>query len=163
MGRHPGIAHALALAGHEIGNHTYSHRRLRPRVGWKLNLMSKQEVYEEFQRAQTAIVRATGAVPKLMRAPYGLRWVGMREAQLRLKLLGVMWTVIGHDWEWDAERVVEHVMARVSPGGIICLHDGRDTLANPDVSQTLEAVKRLIPRLRDMGYEFETVGEILRA
>ena len=93
--RHPRIARAIAWAGHEIGNHTFSHRRLRPRLGWQLNLLSKDQVYEEFARAQTVIMSETGAVPTLLRAPYGLRWRGMREAQRRLELLGVMWTVIG--------------------------------------------------------------------
>ncbi len=42
--RHPDIARAVRDAGHEIGNHTYSHARLAPRPGWKLNLRSPRFV-----------------------------------------------------------------------------------------------------------------------
>lgn len=160
--RHPKIARAIAWAGHEIGNHTFSHRRLRPRLGWQLNVLSKDQVFDEFARAQTVIMGETGAVPTLLRAPYGLRWRGMREAQRRLELLGVMWTVIGRDWELGALATAERVLSGASQGGIVCLHDGRDTRENPDTSSTLGALKLLIPRLRDEGYGFETVTEILR-
>ena len=161
--RHSQITFALVEAGHEVGNHTHTHPRLCPRLGWKLNLLSPREVYAEFARAQTILEDHAGVSPRLLRAPYGLRWLGMREAQRRLKLLGVTWTVIGHDWEWEAERVASHVVAQATPGGIVCLHDGRDTRQDPDISVTLAAVRRIVPRLIDLGYSFETVSEILRA
>ena len=161
--RHPQITRALVEAGHELGNHTYTHPRLCPRLGWKLNLLSPGKIYSEFERTQTILGVVAGVSPRLLRAPYGLRWHGMREAQRRLKLLGVMWTVIGHDWEWDAPRVASHVIARATPGGIVCLHDGRDTRRDPDISVTLAAVRSIVPKLIDQGYYFETVSEILRA
>ena len=161
--RHPQITRALVEAGHEVGNHTHTHSRLCPRLGWKLNLLSPSKVYAEFDLAQTILRDHAGVSPRLLRAPYGFRWHGIREAQRRLKLLGVMWTVIGHDWEWEADRVASHVVARLTPGGIICLHDGRDTRKNPDISVTLAAVRRIVPRLIDLGYCFETVSEILQA
>lgn len=160
--RHPEIARALHLEGHELGNHTFSHARLCPRLGWKLNILSPAAILKEFATAQAAIVEATGAVPHLLRAPYGMRWWGVGAAQRRLGLMGVMWTVIAHDWEWESHRVVEHVMSRVSPGGIVCLHDGRDTRADPDISETLRAVRTIVPRLKALGYQFETVSEILK-
>jgi len=97
----------------------------------------------------------------LMRAPYGFRWVGLREVQERLLLLGVMWTVIGFDWRWPAERVSEHVLRHRSPGGIVCLHDGRGVNVHPQIGNTLEAVRAIVPRLRDEGYRFETVSALL--
>ena len=161
--RHPKIPCALAEAGHELGNHTHTHPRLCPRFGWKLNLLSPRKVFAEFELAQAILLDHAGVSPRLLRAPYGLRWHGMREAQRRLKLLGVMWTVIAHDWEWEAEQVARHVVARATPGGIVCLHDGRDTRQHPDISVTLAAVRRIVPRLIDLGYRFETVSEVLRA
>ena len=160
--RHPEIARDLFAAGHEIGNHTFSHRRLCPRIGWKMNFLSSETIYREFARTQDVITYHTGAVATLLRPPYGLRWLGLGDAQRRLGLTGIMWTVIAHDWEWDAEVVTEHVVRGASPGGILCLHDGRDTRANPDVSVTLACVKRIVPRLREMGYGFETVSDIVR-
>ena len=155
--RHPEIARAVVAAGHEVGNHTFSHARLCPRIGWKLNLRSPGNVYQEFAAAQVVIEDTTGVKARYLRAPYGLRWFGVDMAQRKLDLLGVMWTVIGHDWEWSADRVTNLVVRHASPGGIVCLHDGRDTQVNPDISETVAAIRRIIPILKDQGYGFETV------
>ncbi len=159
--RHPGIARIIAEAGHEIGNHTFSHPRLCPRLGWKLNLHSPRFVDGEFAMAQKVIKSETGVMPRLLRAPYGMRWFGMNAVQERLGLLGVMWTVIGHDWEWPAHRVATLVSESACPGGIVCLHDGRDVRPTPDIAETLLAVRHLVPRLRGLGYSFETVSCLL--
>jgi peptidoglycan/xylan/chitin deacetylase (PgdA/CDA1 family) len=55
------------------------------------------------------------------------------------------------------------VLARVRNGDIICLHDGRGTLENPDITPTIDAVRRIVPALVAAGYHFETVSEILWA
>ena len=159
--RHPEIARTLHEMDHEIGNHTFSHARLCPRLGWQMNFLSPEDIYREFSRAQEVITRYTGAVPTLSRVPYGLRWRGVGAAQRRLGLTGVMWTVIGHDWEWGSDRIARHVLRNASPGGIICLHDGRDTRPNPNITSTIQAVKQIVPRLKQLGYEFKTVSGML--
>ncbi len=160
--RHPDISRRLGEAGHEIGNHTYSHPRLCPTLGREMNFRSPQFILSEFSLAQAIIQAESKVEPKILRAPYGLRWYGIGETQRTLDLLGVMWTVIGHDWEWPADRVFDLVCRKASPGGIVCLHDGRDIRPNPDIKETLKSVKRLVPWLKDEGYGFETVSEILR-
>lgn len=160
--RHPDVIRTLALHGHELGNHTRTHPRLCPRLGWRLNLLSPASVAEQVSSAQATITEASGVSPCLVRAPYGLRWWGLRRAQQQHGLLHVLWTVIGHDWEWDAERVATHVLRHASPGGIVCLHDGRDTRPNPDISATLAAVRLIVPELKRQGYRFETVSQLLR-
>jgi peptidoglycan-N-acetylglucosamine deacetylase len=151
--RLPHIAGDVAAAGHQIGNHTYSH----PHLPFK----SRDFIEREFTDAQQIIQEQTGVTPMVLRAPYGHRWVGLREVQERLMLLGVMWTVIGYDWQWPAPKISEYVVRRASPGGIICLHDGRDIQPKPNVSEMLTAVREIVPRLRDEGYRFETVSDIL--
>jgi peptidoglycan/xylan/chitin deacetylase (PgdA/CDA1 family) len=153
--RHPEIARAALSAGHELGNHTDSHPRLY--------LRSPRFIDREFTRAQRIIQDATGATPRLLRAPYGLRWLGMRATQRKLNLLGVMWTVLGHDWEWPASRVADRVLGKASPGAIVCLHDGRSIRPEPDVSAMLGAVKLIVPVFKDQGYSFETVSDLLIA
>jgi peptidoglycan-N-acetylglucosamine deacetylase len=151
--RLPEVAHAIAAAGHEIGNHTYSHR--------PLCLRSRRFIAEELSAAQSIIAHTTGKAPKLFRAPFGVRWFGLRETQRRLSLLGVMWTVIGRDWTLPVDRIARRVLQGAENGGIICLHDGRGVRANPDISATLEAVGRLIPILQLRGFKFETVSQLL--
>jgi peptidoglycan/xylan/chitin deacetylase (PgdA/CDA1 family) len=153
--RLPQIAGQVAAAGHQIGNHTYSHP--------KLPFKSRAFIDREFTEAQKIIQFETGITPMLLRAPYGFRWLGMRAVQQRLSLLGVMWTVMGYDWRLPAERIAEYVVARSSPGGIICLHDGRGVQSGPDIRDTLAAVRQIVPRLKDEGYTFETVSTVLVA
>jgi peptidoglycan/xylan/chitin deacetylase (PgdA/CDA1 family) len=160
--RHPDISRMISEAGHEIGNHTYSHAQICPTLGWPMQVRSPQFILDEFSLAQAIIQAEARVEPRLLRAPYGLRWYGIGQAQRTLDLLGVMWTVIGHDWEWSSDRIFDLISRKASPGGIVCLHDGRDIRPNPDIDETLRAVKRLVPWLKDQGYAFESVSEILR-
>ena len=96
-----------------------------------------------------------------MRAPYGVRWVGFREMQERLSLTGVMWTVIGRDWKLPAAGITSRVMENVVDGAIICLHDARELQRDPDIRETVEAVRRIVPALLERGYHFETVSQLV--
>jgi peptidoglycan/xylan/chitin deacetylase (PgdA/CDA1 family) len=53
------------------------------------------------------------------------------------------------------------VLRHRSPGGIVCLHDGRGVNVHPQIGNTLQAVRAIVPRLRDEGYRFETVSALL--
>jgi len=151
--RLPDVTRAVFAAGHEIGNHSHTHPLFC--------LHTPKFVYRDFARAQDAIADATGRPPTLLRAPFGARWFGFRRAQRRLGLLGVMWTAIGYDWKLKADTIVGRMLAGTSNGAILCLHDGRAVRANPDIRETVAAVSRLIPALRDQGYEFNTVSRLL--
>ena len=151
--RLPSIARAVASAGHEIGNHTDSHPRL--------DFHSPEFIYGELAVAQETIRLTTGATPRLFRAPYGVRWFGLRLAQQRLHLLGVMWTILGRDWRCPAPRIARRLIEGAANGAIMCLHDGRRLERSPDVRPTLEAVESIIPSLKERGFAFETVSRIL--
>lgn len=151
--RLPNVAGLVAAGGHQLGNHTYSH----PRLPFK----SRTFIDREFTETQKIIQFETGVTPMLLRAPYGFRWLGMREVQQRLSLLSVMWTVVGFDWRWPARRVARRVLGHCDPGAIVCLHDGRAVAANPDIRSTVAAVRLIVPRLKDHGYTFETVSGVL--
>jgi peptidoglycan/xylan/chitin deacetylase (PgdA/CDA1 family) len=116
---------------------------------------------DEFARAQETIHALTSRTATLMRAPYGVRWVGFREMQERLSLTGVMWTVIGRDWKLPAAGIASRVLKNVVDGAIICLHDAREMQTDPDVRETVEAVRRIVPALLERGYHFETVSQLV--
>ncbi|MDE3199228.1 MAG: polysaccharide deacetylase family protein [Acidobacteriota bacterium] len=149
----PEIARAVRDAGHEIGNHSHTHPNFA--------LTRPSFIADEFRRAQDAIARATGVTPSLLRAPFGVRWFGFRRMQRQLNLKGVMWTVIGRDWRLSADAIARRVINRTRGGDIVCLHDGRGTLEDPDIRPTLEAVRRILPNLLEKGYHFETVSQLL--
>lgn len=151
--RTPDLSRAVAAGPHEIGNHSYAHPNFA--------LMRPRYIEEDFRRAQTAIAQATARTPVLLRPPFGVRWFGFREMQRRLNLMCVMWSVIGCDWKLPAPRIVQRVLSGVFDGSIVCLHDGRATLEDPDTRQTIEAVRRIVPALLEKGYHFETVSQLL--
>ncbi|MDQ6705418.1 MAG: polysaccharide deacetylase family protein [Acidobacteriota bacterium] len=151
--RIPSIAREVEAAGHEIGNHSDSHPLSC--------LQFPRSILGEFQRAQETIEEALRVSPALLRAPFGVRWFGFREMQRRLDLLGVMWTVLGGDWWLPAAAIATRVLARIRPGAIVCLHDGRELRVRPDIRATVEAARRIVPALAARGYHFETVSEIL--
>jgi peptidoglycan/xylan/chitin deacetylase (PgdA/CDA1 family) len=151
--RLPAIVRQVHAAGHEIGNHSYSHPLFC--------FHSRKFLLDDLMRAQAAIAQQTGACPTWFRAPYGVRWFGMRGVQARLRLRGMMWSAIGYDWKLEADAIVTRLVRRVSNGAILCLHDGRGLRPSPDVTATVEAVRRLVPLLLDRGYGLETVSRLI--
>jgi peptidoglycan/xylan/chitin deacetylase (PgdA/CDA1 family) len=148
-----GVAREIAQRGHEIGSHSDTHDC------WCLR--STGFIREKLLRAQQTITEATGTAPVYFRAPYGVRWFGLRKVQQQLGLTGVMWTAIGGDWKLPADKIVGRLRRAAVNGAIFCLHDGRENRPNPDIRPTLEAVRRLIPELSARGFRFETVSQII--
>jgi peptidoglycan/xylan/chitin deacetylase (PgdA/CDA1 family) len=148
----PEIARAVA-EGHELGNHTDTHPWL-----WRT---SPGRIEREVARAQAAILAATGRLPRLFRPTYGVPGLGLGRALRRHGLSSVGWTVIGNDWKLRAPAIAARVLKRLRPGAIICLHDGRDRNASPDIAETIEAVRILVPSALARGFEFVTLSELL--
>jgi peptidoglycan/xylan/chitin deacetylase (PgdA/CDA1 family) len=152
--RLPHVARQVAAASHEIGNHTYSH----PSLCYK----SGRFIHRELAKAQATIEDTISRPVVFFRPPYGLRWVGLPRVQRQLGLTSVLWTTTGFDWIAPEQEIVNRVNGGVVNGAIICLHDGRGLDARPDISATIGAVARLIPQLRDRGFQFETLHQITR-
>jgi peptidoglycan/xylan/chitin deacetylase (PgdA/CDA1 family) len=151
--RLPKVAREVAEAGHEIGNHTDTHPALYFR--------SPDYILDQLRRAQETIAAETGCTPRLFRAPFGARWFGLREAQQRLGLLGVMWTTLARDWLLPARDIIRRLDKAAQPGAIICMHDGRVLKHDPDIQPTIDAVEEMLPRWLEEGYEIVTVSELL--
>ncbi len=150
--RNPALARRASQEGHEIGNHTFSHAALYAKtpVG----------VYGEVAGGQRVLTEIHGRPPRWFRAPYGCRWFGLRKAQRDHGLTGVMWTCLGLDWKLPAGKVAERVLAHAANGAIVCLHDGRAGRPEPDCRATVDALKVILPALRERHFEFATVSEV---
>jgi len=116
--------------GHLVGNHTYSHANL--------SKLSEKEIRWEIEH---------GAGEGLLRLPYGasnavVEWVA---ADLGYRIYG--WSVDPEDWKGvTAQEIVETVIRQVRPGAVIDLHlQGK---------HTAEALKHLIPLMRQAGFKF---------
>jgi len=152
--RLPRIVQRCVEEGHELGNHSDRHHGL-----W---LRSPQFIRDEITRAQESIARVAGSPPRWFRAPYGVRWFGMRPVLRELGLTHAAWTVLARDYTLDPGGIAAHVAPRVRPGAILCFHDGREMRHHPDISSTLAALETLLPRWLDEGYEFLTLSELAR-
>lgn len=144
--RQPATARAILEAGHALGNHTFSHPCLP--------LCTYVRVRREIARTQDAIAAATGCRVAIFRPPYGLRSPALKDVLPAFGLVGVHWTVIGMDWKWSADRIATRIENRADVGSIVCLHDGQATRARTDRTQTIQALRRIVPNLRDRGYRF---------
>lgn len=164
--RHSDIARDVQAAGHAIGNHTYTHRRL---VG--CNLAQLRIELNECQHALKALLGdAYERAGKLMRPPYGAydMTTALLTQSLRYRML--LWSVSGEDWRADAAALIaQRVLAQVKPGSIVLLHDGWNT-SRPnqgesdliaDRTQTVQALALLLPALLAQGYQCVTLPELL--
>ncbi len=152
--KRPDIAREIMQAGHEIGNHTFSHRNLI--------FLSNGQTEVELQQCQRALSDATGTLPKFFRPPFGGRRPGTLQIVRRLGLEPVMWNVTGYDWRGkQSEYVVQRVRGKVRGGDVILLHDGSHASFGADRSQTVIATDRLISQYKAEGFEFATVPEMM--
>jgi peptidoglycan-N-acetylglucosamine deacetylase len=152
--RHRANALAVAQAGHEIGNHTYSHIKLH-RVG-------PRRAAEEIRRGHEIIAEITGAIPRSFRAPHGYRspFVGRAIAPYRYQVFG--WTL----GVWDsarpgAEKIRARVRTGLRPGSIILLHDGDGYHPLGDRWQTAAALQGIITDTRAAGYRLAPLAELV--
>jgi peptidoglycan/xylan/chitin deacetylase (PgdA/CDA1 family) len=152
--RIPSLSRQIAAAGHEIGNHTFSHPRLC--------FVSQRTMHREIKITQDIIVGETGIEPRLFRPPYGLRGYGLKTVQEKLGLTGVLWSVIGMDWIWSPDKVTARVAGRLENGAIVCLHDGRTLNPNPDIASTLTALAELLPMISERGFECVTISRLIQ-
>lgn len=146
---HPDHGAAIARAGHEIGNHTYTHRRMM--------FVSSGTVADEIERTDEAIARTGYRGPVTFRPPYGKKlWV------LPHYLAEHGRTTITWDLEPDSAgtpntaQIVKDTVENVRPGSIILLHVMAESRA-----ASRAAVPQIIDRLQFEGYRFVTVSELL--
>ena len=155
--RHPEVCRRVLAEGNVIGNHSYHHYRL-------LWLIWGKAAAREIDLAWQTIYQAAGYQVKLFRPPHGFRTPWLTHTIRRLGYSVITWDNMTDDWkaEKSAEEIVNAIVKRARPGGIIVLHDGRGTRESYDRSQMLKALPQIIEQLGMGGFDFVTVPELLR-
>jgi len=146
---YPGIIERYQKEGHEIANHTYSHK--------DLSKDSYDDVCREVSTAEDIIFESLDVRTKLLRPPGGLYGKNVIKAAAQLDYTLVLWTVDTKDWaHTPSQKIVEKVLSSVESGDIILMHDfiGKN-------SPTPDALREMIPQLLDRGFRFVTVSELL--
>lgn len=147
VGAHSGLVQRLA-GRHQIANHTFSHPFMAG--------LSRSEMRRELVLAEEAIAAVTGRTTRpYWRPPYGnwddevLQVAGEHGYHYTL-----YWSMDTRDWQGPSAEVIrERLVSQASPGGIALMHGS--PLGTP------EGTRLAVNQLRDMGYQFVTVSEIL--
>ena len=146
--KYPDVAKRMVTDGHEIASHGYRHQNYGDKT--------KEWIQEDIEKSQVMIKEVTGVDAKLIRPPNG------HYSPLSLKVtedLGyktIIWNIDSLDWKNPGRDViVERVMKRLKPGGIILMH------ASDTPVQTAEALPILLEKIKAEGYKIVTVTQLL--
>lgn len=145
---HKDIAKEVVNEGHVVANHTWSHR---------YHKYSAAGATEEIESNNKLIEELTGVESPLFRPPGGVLDNGLVDYVLKQNHVNVMWSVDSQDWKASSDKIIDNVLKQAKPGGIILMHDG-----GGDRSGTVKALPIVIQKLKEQGYTFVTVPELLQ-
>lgn len=144
----PKLVKAAYEAGHEIGNHTDTHAML--------NNLTLAKTCLEVNRCAKAVEEVIGVKPRVFRPPGGAYSDQKIETITEMGYRCVLWSQDSRDWTCPSvETAVNNALKDLSGGAILLFHD-----FNGAKSPTPEALRRIIPELKNRGYEFVTVSEL---
>lgn len=151
LDKHPDVSRLLVNSGHEIGNHSYSHKRMV--------FMSYSEVKRELESTDKIIREYGYKGPIYFRPPYGKKLINLPLYLSNNNIKTITWDV--EPETWGAERAsieerVERGLSGTKPGSIILMH-----VMHGD-TKSMSAVTPIIQRLKAKGYKFLTVSELLQ-
>ncbi|UOQ44164.1 LysM peptidoglycan-binding domain-containing protein [Halobacillus salinarum] len=147
---HPHSVRDIADAGHEIGNHSYSHA--------DFSTLNNTEIKQELNGAEAAVNHITGHTTKpLFRAPYGsVNASVLNEVGSAGYAFTIQWTIDTLDWKGlSSEQISNRIFSGIQPGAIVLMHTGAGAQGTP------AALPGIIHDLEGRGYQFVTVGQLL--
>ena len=134
--------------GHLVLNHSFTHPHF--------TALTSEQIIQELNTTSERIHELTGKYPLLFRPPYGAINQEVIDTVNAQGYTTVLWSLDSLDWGMqDKEAIITNIMTYVSPGDIILMHSGR---AN---HVTVEALGEIIERLREQGYVFQRLDEML--
>lgn len=143
--KNPDLAKSIKNAGHEIGNHAYSHPNLQQR--------SEAETVMELKKTNDVIKETLGITPVWFAPPSGsFNQVTIQVAN-RLNMKTILWTVDTVDWKKPpASEMVRRVVSKVENGTMILMHPTKPTA---------EGLETMIIEIKAKGYKLGTVSELM--
>lgn len=149
--RYPDIIRAVDTDGHVIANHSYSH--------FFLTKLSDNDVEVELTKTSGIVNGIIGKYPMLFRPPYGACSDRTTKITAGLGITTVLWNDMTNDYEVNrttSEKIADDIISHVRRGGIVGLHDG-----GGNREKTVKALLLIISELKDRGYKFLTIPELL--
>ncbi|MFV9511621.1 polysaccharide deacetylase family sporulation protein PdaB [Tepidibacillus sp. LV47] len=145
---HPEIVKRIVDGGYEIGSHGHKHVNYSE--------LSDQEIENQILKAESILKDLTNQKPTLIRTPNGDFDSRVLNIAERLGYTVIQWDTDSRDWmNPGVDEIINRVLKRVHPGDIILMH------ASDSCKQTHEALPVIIDKLRQQGYEFVTVSQLI--
>lgn len=147
LNKHPEEGQMIAEAGHQIGNHTYSHSRMI--------FKSPSFLKEEIEKTNK-LIRLTGYNGEIdFRPPNGKKLVLLPYHLSKRQMDTITWNIEPDTFYTSVSDKVRYVNENIEPGSIILLHPMYDK-----TGKELKALEEIIKSLTEDGYEFVTVNEL---
>jgi peptidoglycan/xylan/chitin deacetylase (PgdA/CDA1 family) len=144
----PDVAKKVAAEGHTLGNHTWRHY---------MDNMDEATAIAEIGNAAKLLYETTGARTALFRPPGGNLGGRLVDFAKELGYTVMLWSADSSDYMVSTPLIIDNVLRNTRPGGIILLHDG-----GGDRRDTVAALPQIIASLKQQGYRFVTVPDLLR-
>ncbi|MET3193682.1 polysaccharide deacetylase family protein [Gottfriedia sp. OAE603] len=146
--KNPEEAKKIVSAGHQVGNHTYSHDRMV--------LKSPSFIKEEIEKTDKLIREAAGYKGEIdFRPPNGKKMIGLPYYLNKVQKETITWNIEPDTYYSSAADKVEYVKKNIKPGSIILLHPMYDKTGNE-----LKTIEEILQSLTKEGYQFVTVDEL---
>ncbi|MDL4841425.1 polysaccharide deacetylase family sporulation protein PdaB [Aquibacillus rhizosphaerae] len=146
--RHPALLKKIEEDEHEIGMMGYRYKSYlkQEQEQIKKDLLYAQEIFSKLGYEDT----------KLMRTPSGHFNKKILELIENQNYKVIQWNVNPEDWKNPGEQIIiDRVMEKTSNGDIILLH------ASDSVKQTPKALETILPGLKNKGFEFVSISELI--
>ncbi|MBM7701913.1 polysaccharide deacetylase family protein [Metabacillus iocasae] len=141
----PDMTKVILDAGHEVGNHSYSH----PNMATLTNARSR----EELVKTNDVMKSITGEDNKWFAPPSGSYRQETVDVAAELKMGTIMWSVDTIDWQKPQPDVlIQRVMSKIHPGAIILMHPTESTATSLDT---------LIQKIKSKQLEISNVSTLL--
>lgn len=145
----PEIAKQTVQAGNAIGNHTWHHY---------YHNVTEKTASNEIDYTGIHIYRSTGTKSLLFRPPGGRLNNGFADYAKKKNYVVVMWSIDTKDYQQlSASTIANTVISQAKSGAIVLMHDGGGSRHN-----TVKALNLIIPKLKQQGYRFVTVPQLLQ-
>jgi chitin deacetylase len=146
--KNPGELEKIIAAGHEIGNHTFSHKRML--------LVSPSFVESEIKKTDELIKKAGWTNEITFRPPYSMKLLTLPFYLSENNRKTITWDVEPETYVEKSEDLIKHTLDNTKNGSIILLHVMYNSRA-----ESIKSVRPIIKSLREKGFEFKRVSEIL--
>ena len=145
--KYPESVKALSDAGHQIQNHSNTHPHMPQ--------LSVSQMQDEINSCNDKIAAITGSCPTLFRPPYGDYDNASVKTVTDMNMYSIQWDVDSLDWKDSAtpESICKRVTSKVKNGSIVLFHN--------DAEHTPEALPTILKCLKDEGYEFVFISDLI--